>query len=68
MHSLGYTDTELVSGCLRGVSRNSGRYFDMFRGRVMFPIIDTLNRVVARRAHNGQRGAEISQLLRYGHI
>ncbi len=47
MHSLGYTDTELVSGCLRGVSRNSGRYFDMFRGRVMFPIIDTLNRVVA---------------------
>lgn len=47
MHSLGYTDTELAAGFLRGVSRNTGKHFDMFRGRVMFPIIDTQNRVIA---------------------
>ena len=68
MHSLGYTDTELVSGCLRGVSRNSGRYFDMFRGRVMFPIIDTLNRVVAFGGRTIGNAEPKYQLLRYGHI
>ena len=47
MHSLGYTDEELVTGFLCGKSRNTGKTYDYFRNRVIFPIIDTSGNVVA---------------------
>lgn len=47
MHSLGYTDEELVTGFLCGKSRNTGNTYDYFRNRIIFPIIDTAGNVVA---------------------
>lgn len=47
MHSLGYTDDELVAACLCGKSQKNGRTYDYFRNRVIFPIIDTSGNVVA---------------------
>ena len=46
MRSRGYTYDELVAGFLCGKSE-SGRYYDAFRNRVMFPIIDVTGRVIA---------------------
>ena len=42
----GYTYDELVAGFLCGKSE-SGRYYDAFRNRVMFPIIDVSGNVIA---------------------
>ena len=47
MHRLGYTDEELIAACLCGKSQKTGRAYDYFRNRVMFPIIDTSGNVVA---------------------
>ena len=47
MKRLGYTDEELSTGFLCGIGRNSGRPYDYFRNRVIFPIIDTMGNVVA---------------------
>lgn len=47
MKKLGFTDDELVTGFLCGKSRNSGRTYDYFRNRVIFPIIDTAGNIVA---------------------
>ena len=47
MHRLGYTDEELTIGFLCGVSKKTGRSFDYFRNRVMFPIIEVSGNVVA---------------------
>lgn len=47
MHSLGFRDDELAEGFLCGKSRTTGRYFDYFRGRVIFPIIDNFGNVIA---------------------
>ena len=47
MRSLGFRDDELVTAFLCGKSRNSGRSYDYFRNRVIFPIIDTAGNVVA---------------------
>ncbi len=47
MHSLGFTDEELVTGFLCGKSQKSGRTYDYFRNRVIFPIIDTTGNIVA---------------------
>lgn len=47
MKNLGYTDDELVTGFLCGRSQKSGRLYDYFRNRVIFPIIDTSGNVVA---------------------
>lgn len=47
MHKKGYTDEELQVGFLCGKSQKTGRPYDYFRGRVMFPIIDTVGNVVA---------------------
>lgn len=47
MKKLGFSDEELVTGFLCGKSRNSGRTYDYFRNRVIFPIIDTAGNVVA---------------------
>jgi len=45
--SEGYTKEEMVSGFLCGVSKKTGRPYDYFRGRVMFPIIDVSGEVIA---------------------
>lgn len=46
MNRLGYTDEELITAnlCTKG---RSGKIFDSFRDRVMFPIIDVRGNVVA---------------------
>ncbi len=46
MLSKGYTYDELVAGFLCGRSEK-GRYYDAFRNRVMFPIIDVSGNVIA---------------------
>jgi len=46
MKSLGYTEDELVEGFF-AVKSSKGRYFDNFRNRVMFPIIDVTGNVIA---------------------
>ena len=47
MRSLGYTYEELVAGFLCGKNEERGTYFDAFRNRVMFPIIDVAGNVIA---------------------
>ena len=46
MHSLGFTDDELYAAFLCGKSRKTGRPYDYFRGRLMFPIINTSGDVI----------------------
>ena len=47
LKKLGYTDEEMVTNFLCGISKKSGKSFDMFRNRVMFPIIDVSGNVIA---------------------
>lgn len=47
MLHLGYTYDELVAGFLCGRSEERGNYYDAFRNRVMFPIIDVSGNVIA---------------------
>lgn len=47
MHSKGYSDEELIEGFLCGKSQKTGRAYDYFRNRVMFPIIDVTGNVIA---------------------
>lgn len=47
MRALGYTYDELVAGFLCGKNEERGTYFDAFRNRVMFPIIDVSGNVIA---------------------
>ena len=47
MKKLGYSDEELSTGFLCGIGKNSGKPYDYFRNRVIFPIIDTTGNVVA---------------------
>lgn len=47
MHRLGYSDEELIEACLCGKSQKTGRAYDYFRNRVIFPIIDTSGNVIA---------------------
>ena len=42
----GYTDRELVTAGVAGQSKKTGRAYDYFRGRVMFPIIDLRGSVI----------------------
>lgn len=44
---LGYTVDEIKQNFLCGISQKTSRPFDMFRNRIMFPIIDTTGNVVA---------------------
>ena len=46
MRAKGYTNDELVAGFLCGKSER-GHYYDTFRNRVMFPIIDVSGNVIA---------------------
>ena len=46
--SKGFSREELAAACIAvQSSRNKDRYFDQFRGRVMFPIIDVRGNVIA---------------------
>ncbi len=45
--ALGYTQDEIKENFLCGISQKSGKPFDMFRNRIMFPIIDTSGNVIA---------------------
>ena len=47
MKKLGFTDEELTVGFLCGKSQKTGRTYDYFRNRVMFPIIDVSGNVIA---------------------
>ena len=47
LSSLGYTLDEIKENFLCGISQKSGKPFDMFRNRIMFPIIDTSGNVIA---------------------
>ncbi len=46
MHAKGYTYDELVAAFLSGKT-DKGRYYDAFRNRIMFPIIDVSGQVIA---------------------
>ncbi len=43
----GYTDEEMIAAFLCGKSQKTGRPYDYFRNRVMFPIIDVAGNVIA---------------------
>lgn len=47
MKQKGYTDEELYAAFLCGKSQKTGRPFDLFRNRVIFPVIDTSGNIVA---------------------
>ena len=47
LKTAGYTDEEMVKGFLCGIGQKTKRPFDMFRNRVMFPIIDLAGNVIA---------------------
>ena len=47
MKKLGYGDTELKEAFLCGKSERTGKFFDYFRGRLIFPIIDNFSNVIA---------------------
>lgn len=46
LHKKGFTDAELIEGFLCGKSQKTGRTYDYFRNRVIFPIIDTTGNVI----------------------
>ncbi len=46
LHAKGYADEELKEAFLCGKSEKTGKYFDYFRGRIIFPIIDNFSNVV----------------------
>ena len=46
MHRKGYTDQELIDADLVQKSEKTGRVFDRFRNRLMFPIIDVRGNVI----------------------
>lgn len=43
----GFTEEEMIAGFLCKRSEKNGRLFDLFRNRVIFPVIDTAGNVVA---------------------
>ena len=47
MHKQGFTDEELIVGFLCGKSQKTGRAYDYFRNRVIFPIINTSGDIIA---------------------
>ena len=61
-HMSGTTPEELVqSGLATSNEKNPGHFYDRFRGRLMFPIIDTRNRVVGF----GGRALSDSEQVKY---
>ena len=46
LRSKGYSDNEIIDAWLGGRSQKSGKSYDMFRNRVMFPIIDLRGNII----------------------
>ncbi|MCM1133608.1 MAG: DNA primase [Ruminococcus flavefaciens] len=46
LSSKGFTDDEIIEAWLGGRSRKTGKIFDMFRKRVMFPIVDLRGNII----------------------
>lgn len=46
LSSKGYSDNEIVEAWLGGRSQKTGRIFDIFRKRVMFPIVDLRGNII----------------------
>ncbi len=47
LKKLGFTEEEMIAGFLCKRSEKSGKIFDLFRNRVIFPVIDTSGNVIA---------------------
>ncbi len=47
LRSKGYTQEEMKEGFLCSVSKKNGRSYDIFRNRIMFPIIDVKGDIIA---------------------
>jgi len=47
MRKKGFSEDELVAGFLCGRSQKNGKPYDLFRNRIMFPVIDTTGGIVA---------------------
>ena len=47
MRGLGFSEQELIDGFLCGRSQKSGKLYDYFRNRVIFPIIDPAGNIIA---------------------
>lgn len=47
LRAAGYRDEEIIAANLGARSQKTGKIYDVFRGRVMFPIIDVSGNVVA---------------------
>lgn len=47
LKALGFTEDEMVTGFLCGRSKKTGRLYDYFRNRIIFPIIDVSGNVIA---------------------
>ena len=46
LRSKGYSDEEIIDAWLGGRSQKTGKSYDMFRNRVMFPIIDLRENII----------------------
>ena len=46
MKKLGFTEQELIDGFLCGRSQKTGKLYDYFRNRVIFPIIDVTGNII----------------------
>lgn len=46
LKSKGYSDDEINAAWLGGISKKTGRIYDIFRHRVMFPIVDTRGNIL----------------------
>lgn len=69
MRNRGYNDNELVAGFLCGISKRSGKPYDYFRGRIIFPVIDTAGRSgCLRRARYGRFASEIFEYFGYAGV
>ncbi|MBQ7779005.1 MAG: DNA primase [Clostridia bacterium] len=47
LRSKGYTQEEMKEGFLCSISKKNGRSYDIFRNRIMFPIIDVRGDIIA---------------------
>lgn len=47
LKSKGFSDNELTTAFLCGKSKKTGRCYDYFRGKVMFPVIDVSGNIIA---------------------
>jgi DNA primase len=47
LRSKGYTQEEMKEGFLCSISKKNGRSYDIFRNRIMFPIIDVKGDIIA---------------------